>query len=150
MVKDRLELLPSSTYVLQYSTPPSARSLPASRSAFSSACKHRHSSSATPLLIGVAAPLLPAPLIEETDVELHLAHPPSLQFRIPRGVPLYPWKQSGLSQGDIEFRSVSEVQLTCTDHTLVRYKYSSDASFHAITPVTQDADLGTRPSLASG
>lgn len=78
------------TYVLQYRTPPSALSRPASKRAFSSACKHKHSSNATPLLTGVAAPLDAVPLaaIEETDVELHLAHPPSLQFRIPLGVPL--------------------------------------------------------------
>lgn len=57
-------------YVLQYRTAPSpTRSLPASRRAFSSACKHTHSS-------GISLAVL------------HRVHPPSLQLVSPRGVPL--------------------------------------------------------------
>src|SRR5215469_7386312 len=50
--------------------------------AFSSPCEHRHSSSAVP----DAARLL------------QRGHPPSLQFRVPRGVPLYPVDTTRLSR----------------------------------------------------
>lgn len=63
-------------YVLQYKTEPSppaaALSLPASNSAFSSACKHRQVSKLLP-------PTIPP---------LQRGQPPSVQFFIPRGVPL--------------------------------------------------------------
>lgn len=59
------------SYVLQYRTAQSpTRSLPASRRAFSSAWRQRHSS-------GVSL------------AELHRTQPPSLQLVSPRGVPLY-------------------------------------------------------------
>src|SRR5215471_14506845 len=50
--------------------------------AFSSPCEQRHSSSAVPELARL----------------LHLGHPPSLQFRVPRGVPLYPVETTRLSR----------------------------------------------------
>lgn len=62
-------------HVSQYSTEPSRmRSLPASKSAFSSAWMHRQVDSPTP----------------EPFASLHRGQPPSAQFRRPRGVPLYP------------------------------------------------------------
>lgn len=65
------------TYVLQYKTtslPKSTRLLPASSKAFSSACIQRHRSKPVP----------------HRALLLQRSHPPSLQLRSPRGVPLYP------------------------------------------------------------
>lgn len=62
------------THVLQYNVEFSPTlSRPASSNAFSSACKQRHESYASPLFA----------------VPLHRLHPPSLQLTNPRGVPLY-------------------------------------------------------------
>lgn len=80
------------TNVLQYRVPPSpapALSRPASSSAFSSACKHKHSSIDIPLRTGAAAAET-SPRLLRIEVELHREQPPSEQFTIPRGVPLYP------------------------------------------------------------
>lgn len=57
-----------------YTVPPIHFDLPASMTAFYSACIQRHSSRPTP----------------EGVIELHLWQPPSEQFSIPNGVPLYP------------------------------------------------------------
>lgn len=68
-------VLENITHVSQYRTaPPPILSLPASSSAFSSACRQRH----------VFNPAPPAAF------ELHLGQPPSLQFVTLLGVPLYP------------------------------------------------------------
>src|SRR5919108_6290113 len=50
--------------------------------AFSSPCEHRHSSRFVP----------------DTARLLHRGHPPSLQLRVPRGVPLYPVEITRLSR----------------------------------------------------
>src|SRR5215470_13283772 len=50
--------------------------------AFSSPCEQRHSSRAVPDVARL----------------LHRGHPPSLQFRVPRGVPLYPVDTTRLSR----------------------------------------------------
>ena len=64
-----------STHVLQYKTAPfPTLSRPASRSAFSSAWMHRHSSK---------------PSIADGPPSLHRLQPPSVQFGTLRGVPLY-------------------------------------------------------------
>ena len=63
------------THVLQYKTAPfPTLSRPASRSAFSSAWMHRHSSK---------------PSMADAPPSLHRLQPPSVQLGTPRGVPLY-------------------------------------------------------------
>lgn len=96
--------------MLQYRTapsvpPPLTLSRPASSKAFSSACKHKHSSNPTP--IAEVDPVIEVEVEVEVEVaskvvgreregpnpsewELHRPHPPSEQFRTKRGVPLYP------------------------------------------------------------
>ena len=54
--------------------PPMQLALPASITADSSACKQRHLSRSIPY----------------PTLSLHLLHPPSLQFFVRNGVPLYP------------------------------------------------------------
>src|SRR3990172_2543347 len=77
--------------------------------AFSSACEQRHSSSRVPLLARL----------------LHLGHPPSLQFFVPRGVPLYPVETIRLSR-TMTAPTLRLIQLLRMDATCAIFiKYSS-------------------------
>lgn len=107
------------TYVLQYKTASfPTLSLPASRRAFSSACRQTHS---------VVLPCVP----------LQWSQPPSLQFFSPRAVPLYPEARTLFSRTIIaptrrfmqfDRREASEANvwskgLTAASHKRIRTTY---------------------------
>jgi hypothetical protein len=106
------------SYVLQYSVDPSRmRSRPASRSAFSSACKHRH-----------ASKLLPDP-----SPELHLGPTPARQS------PVAPQGQPGLTPAlAAVLHPARRAVVPRADDPVLAHEHAPDLALHAVAALRRE------------